>query len=375
MLMNTDNIRKLYLIRHGKVDFPQGIHRCIGHTELPLSKEGILQARKLGQYFAHNPVTQIFTSPLGRCLETAEILSDGRYPVLAVPELRELDMGEWENVPLRQLKKNLESEPAQGEGRRAGLLRFQKALNGILKETTGDIACVAHAGVNCCYLSMILGTPIETSRALPQPYGGISSILIDREGNMQVAELGVMPEKYPNKKACENIWEHYHTPEQVRNHCVAVCEQAMQIGDKLNQSGYALDRELILSAALLHDVVRSRPNHAIEGAKILVREGYPLLAEIVGRHHDLSMDMTQILLGKRVWGQCQESPNEAEVVYLADKLVMENQVVTLEERFAGSRRRCMQKTDAEAALAALERRYQEAKSVEKKLRLCIERGK
>lgn len=185
--------RTLYLVRHGKVDFPGGLHRCIGRTELPLSEEGRRQALELGAYFAGHPVETVFSSPLGRCAETARLLAGGKYPVQTETGLRELDMGEWENVPMREIDKGLESEPVSGEGRQAGLLRFRETIDRILKKTEGDVVCVAHAGVNCCYLSWLLGTPLETSRALAQPYGGISRIAVMGSGRMQVEEYGIVP--------------------------------------------------------------------------------------------------------------------------------------------------------------------------------------
>ncbi|MDO4312283.1 MAG: histidine phosphatase family protein [Eubacteriales bacterium] len=352
-------VRSIYLVRHGKPDFPGGIRRCIGRTELPLSETGRQQARELAAYFARHPVEHIFTSPLIRSRETAELLADGRYPVQIIPGLQELDMGEWENVPIKQLHRELGSEPERGEGKAAGLRRFQKTMDRLLEETTGDIVCVAHAGVSCCYLSSLLDTPLKDCRSLPQPYGGFSRILVMDSGKMQVADLGIMPKCAPDERECQEIWDHYHTPERVRNHCKAVCKQAVSLGEKLRLAGCRLDMELIRSAALLHDVAREKKNHAMEGYSILVREGYLMVAEIVKSHHDLT------IVG--------EIPNEAEVVYLADKLTAEDKAVTLEKRFADSRRKCIRKEASEEALAAHERRYREAKKVERKILNYIER--
>jgi len=55
-------------------------------------------------------------------------------------------------------------------------------------------------------------------------------------------------------------------------------------------------------------------------------------------------------------------------VCLADKLTQDAETVTLEERFADSRRRCEQQQDHEEALNKHERRYQEAKMVENKIK-------
>ena len=365
--MNRSRTRRIYLVRHGVVEFQDGIPRCIGRTEVPLSALGRKQAEKLAHYFTIHPVTHVFASPLGRCQETAQILSAGRYPVETEQGLCELDMGEWENVPLQELRekrgKKLESEPEQGESRKAGLERFEQAIEKVLKHSKGDIVCVAHAGVNCCYLSRYLGKPLETSRVLPQPYGCLSVIETEENGRKRVVRYGVMPEKAPDIKACERMWEHYHTPTQVRAHCQAVCEQALKIGKMLNQSGCDLNLDVIQSAALLHDIARARSHHTEEGARILRREGYPELAEIIHRHQDLT----------KVDGEwnANAQPDETEVVYLADKLTQETRTVTLEERFADSRRRCENQDDSQEALAAHRRRRREAEQVEQKMHMSL----
>lgn len=352
--------KTLYLIRHGKPEFQDGVRRCIGWTELPLSEEGVCQADRLSTYFETHPVEQIFTSPLGRCVETAQILAGGRIPVQTESGLKELYMGEWENVPLRNLKKELESEPEQGEGRVAGLERFRKSVSEIAERTEGDVAIVAHAGVNCCFLAELLGIPLERSRQLPQPYGGISRIAVWGPGEFEVEQTGVMPKPAPDEGECRAIWEHYQTPQKVREHCLAVSKLAVSIGERLNLAGCGLNMEMIRGAALLHDVARADENHAAKGAEILQREGYPAIAEIIRRHHDLEPEG--------------ETPDEAEVVYLADKLVRGSEVVTLAERFADSRKRCASETDAKEALAAHERRYRQAKQIEAKILDYIEKG-
>lgn len=356
--------RTLYLIRHGQPEFPDGIRRCIGRTEYPLSETGRRQARDLFDYFSGHSVEAVYTSPLGRCRETAQILSGNRYPVIVEADLSELDMGEWEDVSMKELHKELESEPKQGEGRVSGLKRFLSAVEKLMKRSKGDIAIVAHAGINCCYLASVQGSPIEVSRGLPQPYGGVSRLSADEQGKVQIKEIGVMPNKVPSEQECLEIWNHYQTPEQVRSHSLQVSRQAVKIGRMLNNKGCGLDLELIQRAALLHDIVRTRPNHAAEGAGILCKKGYPLVAEVIRSHHDMG-----------IWKEKEEErPNEKEVVYLADKRVYGERVVSLEERFAGSREKCMKSSDKKAALQKHELRYREAKYVERKIRTYINSG-
>lgn len=359
-------MRNLYLIRHGQVAFPDNVPRCIGRTDLPLDSRGQKQARELGAFFRQMTDSRVpvFSSPLARALETAELLSENHASVYIEEGLRELDMGEWENVPMSQLKKTLESWPESGESREQGCMRIKEAIEGILDKTEGDVICVAHAGINSCFLARLQGISLSVSRGLPQPYGCFSRIQVDDQGRMEVKELGIMPKPAPDDQDCLHIWNHYGTPQRIRRHCQAVCRQAERLAERLEASGQKADRRIIRSGALLHDVVRGEKEHGEKGAYILRREGYPAVAEVIRRHHDL---------------ECPEKPGEplwleSAVVYLADKQVEEETAVPLDKRFADSRKRCEASENQQAALAAHERRYRQAKKIEKIIQMHIDGG-
>lgn len=75
-----------------------------------------------------------------------------------------------------------------------------------------------------------------------------------------------------------------HTPDNVIEHCKAVCRKAMKIAANFDNA----DKELIRKGALLHDIGRSRTHditHAIEGVKIAEKYGYPEnVLNIIERH-------------------------------------------------------------------------------------------
>lgn len=347
-------MRKIYLVRHGKVDFQGGVRRCIGRTDVPLSEEGRKQARRLAEYFACHPVEKVYYSPLVRTRETAQLLVAGRYEAEPAEGLVELFMGEWENVPMTELKKSLESEPETGEGRVHGLARMRRTIDGLLANTQGDIAVVAHAGINCCFLSSILGTPLETSRALRQPYGGISVIEVNDEERpvMTVCALGISPAAAPDDEEIQALWTRYETPERVIAHCRAVAHQAAELGKRLNEAGYQLDLSVISAAALLHDLMKGKPRHAEAGAAALEKEGYLQAADVIRQHHELR----------------QVQIDEAAVVFLADKWFRGEQRVSLEERFKTSRERF---ADQPEAVAAHDRRYKQAVCLETMVRKMV----
>ena len=75
-----------------------------------------------------------------------------------------------------------------------------------------------------------------------------------------------------------------NTPENVIDHCKAVCKKAMKIASNFDNA----DRDLIRKGALLHDIGRSRTHgitHAIEGVEIARGYGYPQeVLNIIERH-------------------------------------------------------------------------------------------
>ena len=75
-----------------------------------------------------------------------------------------------------------------------------------------------------------------------------------------------------------------NTPENVIEHCKAVCKKAMKIAANFEDA----DEDLIRKGALLHDIGRSRTHgitHAIEGVEIAKRYGYcEDVLNIIERH-------------------------------------------------------------------------------------------
>ena len=145
----------------------------------------------------------------------------------------------------------------------------------------------------------------------------------------------------PTDEQIVQLWNHFKTPQGVRLHSLAVALVAAEITDELLAAGRKLDQELISAGALLHDLCRSSKRHEIVAARSLRELGYHKLAEIIEVHHD---------------GSWEDDLDEAGVLYLADKMVLGSQKVTLEERFAASYAKCK----TEEAKERHNERYQQA---------------
>lgn len=106
---------KLTMIRHGKT-YGNTLGRYIGVTDESLLPE---EAEDLKQY-AFEQYDMVYSSPLKRCVETAQILFPENELKL-VPELRECDFGEFENKNYQELSGNPKYQEWVDSG---GLLAF-----------------------------------------------------------------------------------------------------------------------------------------------------------------------------------------------------------------------------------------------------------
>ncbi len=91
-------MHRIYLIRHG-LTAGNLQHRYVGRTDEPLCQEGIRQLLTKKAVFAkllaNEKLQRIYTSPMLRCRQTAELLFSG-YPQKTIEDFRELDFGEFE---------------------------------------------------------------------------------------------------------------------------------------------------------------------------------------------------------------------------------------------------------------------------------------
>ncbi len=90
----SENKIRLALIRHGGTKANKE-HRYLGKTDESLSVEGIgeLQKAKLARRYPN--IDYVFSSPMKRCLETAEVLYPDRE-AFVIPEWEEMDFGDFE---------------------------------------------------------------------------------------------------------------------------------------------------------------------------------------------------------------------------------------------------------------------------------------
>jgi len=89
----------LYFVRHG--ESVANVLREFSNTgtKHPLTEKGVAQAQALAEQLAGLPVAQIYTSPVLRARQTAQILAERLgLPVEVTEALREIDVGIYEGT-------------------------------------------------------------------------------------------------------------------------------------------------------------------------------------------------------------------------------------------------------------------------------------
>lgn len=127
-------------------------------------------------------------------------------------------------------------------------------------------------------------------------------------------------QEIPSTAECRALLTLFDVEEQIVRHGREVAQVAAEIGEQLNRAGCRLDLPLLNVAGRLHDLARHEPDHALSGARILREHGFASAARIIASHMDLIVNESRPVC-------------EAEVLYLADKLVSGDQRVSLMERF------------------------------------------
>ncbi len=97
-------MKRLYLVRHGQTSWNlEG--RTQGSKNSDLTRLGIEQAKKLGEYFKNIELDRIYSSPLERAYSTARIIAGIKNLNCKLDSrLVEMNFGEWEGLTRTKIK-------------------------------------------------------------------------------------------------------------------------------------------------------------------------------------------------------------------------------------------------------------------------------
>jgi broad specificity phosphatase PhoE len=172
-MMQAPRRRRLYLMRHGSVDYFDADGNPVPPHDVPLNAEGVAQARAAGALLRDCGVRpdRVLASGLARTLQTAQHLLDAAgfdLPVETEPELQEIRPGRLADIPpaaLREAFLGVFRADAQQESLRfLGGESIGELLDRVLPAferwlARDDWRCglmVLHGGVNRALLSTAL---------------------------------------------------------------------------------------------------------------------------------------------------------------------------------------------------------------------------
>jgi len=185
----------ILLVRHGENDY---VKKKLLAGRLPgvhLNKKGQAQAQALAERLKSLPIKAVYSSPLERALETAEPLAKALgLEVIPRPGLIELDIGEWQGLPLKSLQRLKVWRKVQGNpsryrfpGGEAFLDTQQRICTEIeslaaMHQPKEIIACVSHADPIKLAVVLYLGMPLDNFQRLAVSPGSITALYLGEMG-------------------------------------------------------------------------------------------------------------------------------------------------------------------------------------------------
>jgi broad specificity phosphatase PhoE len=116
-LSNRFFTRKILLVRHGLTDWNYA-SRFQGRTDVPLNKEGMAQAEKVARRVEGWPVDAVYSSPLTRARQTADIIAARLHKsATIIDDLVEVNFGMWEGLYFKELMEKKRRINAEMAGR------------------------------------------------------------------------------------------------------------------------------------------------------------------------------------------------------------------------------------------------------------------
>lgn len=189
---------KLYITRHGETEWNK-LKKMQGWKNSNLTKQGIENAIRLGERLKDIEFSNIYSSPLGRALETANYVKGNRDVEIETHEgLREMGFGLWEGIENDVVLELYGEEhynywnkphlykPNEGESFDELFKRVEISLKYIIENAKGDnVLIVSHAIAIKAIYSIIRKYELQDFWNMPFIEGTSLTILEINDDNME----------------------------------------------------------------------------------------------------------------------------------------------------------------------------------------------
>ncbi len=187
---------RLILVRHGETPWNVTM-QYQGHANVPLNERGLEQARRAAARLRPYGATALYSSDIVRAWQTAEQIGAilGLAPT-PMPELREIDVGQWEGLTPEELYRRFPDHMAEyrrdpartvrlgGESYAQLQARALVALEQIQeRHAPGDVVvAVSHGGTIRALLCHVIGLDLGNFGRMWLDNGSLTELRLGRSG-------------------------------------------------------------------------------------------------------------------------------------------------------------------------------------------------
>jgi len=186
---------RICFVRHGETDW--NVQRRIqGHLDIPLNHTGRAQAMAVAFTAAHHRFSAIYSSDLGRAMQTARAIGEREgIEVRPFPDLRERNYGIFQGITaaeaadrfpqahLHYKSRDPDYRFETGESMRDLVRRVSTAVQWIGRHHAGESVCaVTHGGVLDILYRKATGRALGTPRDFVIPNCALSWFHVDDRG-------------------------------------------------------------------------------------------------------------------------------------------------------------------------------------------------
>ncbi|MBW1698555.1 MAG: histidine phosphatase family protein [Deltaproteobacteria bacterium] len=186
---------RILIVRHGETEWNR-IHRFQGRSNVPLNQTGKQQAEALAIALKKEPLSAIYTSPLTRARQTAELIKT-YHPAVQLFEEKgfiEMDLGDFDGMfapdwasEYPQYRKAWMENPSRvkmpgGESLQQVQQRAVGSLGRIIRQHSAGVTILVctHNFVICGILCHALGMALDRFREIKQGNGALN--ILRKEG-------------------------------------------------------------------------------------------------------------------------------------------------------------------------------------------------
>ena len=169
----------VWLLRHAEVDAASA-GLAYGDRDVPLSARGEEQTQRLADRIAQLDVRRLASSPLQRALSLARACGRRlKLEVVVDPRLRELDRGDWQDLPVEEYRARWEAQAEawwrdpwnwRGHGGESEAMLAERSWPALQEQVElaagGCVVLATHRNVIRALTASALGLPAGRSHAL-----------------------------------------------------------------------------------------------------------------------------------------------------------------------------------------------------------------